>query len=147
MGRLKLLNDTKMILNDIGGYSCQFMSNLVSFRTFRHPQFSKPVSCPGLFLPLLTARLLQQIKLRTKISIVLHKIDHKIDFIHDRGPKLGNLIVVLNQDLKFISSDSAQKLKCSSSARLGSKPFQLGSVQLRKFQLELIATINSTEQC
>ena len=35
-------------------------------------------------------------KLCTKISIVLHEIDNKIDCIHDRGPKLGNCIVVLN---------------------------------------------------
>ena len=41
-------------------------------------------------------------------------------------------------DIHFVSSVSARKLKCPSSTRLGSEPFQLGSVQLGKFQLELI---------
>ena len=31
------------------GHSCSFRTNLVSFRTFRRPLFSKPVFCPGLF--------------------------------------------------------------------------------------------------
>ena len=41
---------------------------------------------------------------------------HKIDYNQDTGPKLGNLFVVLNKDQKFVSSVSAQKLKCPSSA-------------------------------
>ena len=32
----------------------------------------------------------------------IHKNDHKIDYNHDTGPKLGNLIVVLNKDLKYV---------------------------------------------
>ena len=42
------------------------------------------------------------------------------------------------------SSVSAQNLKCSSLAWLGSEPFQLGSAQLGKFQLELITRLNSS---
>ena len=34
---LKVLNDTKLILNDQLGLSDSFMINLVSFRTFRGP--------------------------------------------------------------------------------------------------------------
>ena len=49
--RLKVLHDRKLILNDWGGH-------LVSFRTFRCPLFPNLVSCPGLFLPLHTPRLL-----------------------------------------------------------------------------------------
>ena len=48
-GRQKVLNDAKLMLNDQGGHSCSFRTNLVSFRTFRRPLFPKPVSCPGLF--------------------------------------------------------------------------------------------------
>ena len=44
----------------------------------------------------------------------------KIDYNQHTGPKFGNLIVVLNKDLKFVSSVSARKLKCPSSARLSS---------------------------
>ena len=40
-GRLKLLN--------LEGHSCSFRSNLVSFRSFRRPLISKPVSCTRLF--------------------------------------------------------------------------------------------------
>ena len=42
----------------------------------------------------------------------------RIGYNHDTGRKFGNLIVVLNQGLRN-SSVSAQKLKCPSSARLG----------------------------
>ena len=38
----------------------------------------------------------------------------------------------------FVSSDSARKLKCLSSARLGSEPSQLGSAKAGKFQFGLI---------
>ena len=45
-------------------------------------------------------------------------------------------------DIHIVSSVSARKLKCPSSARLGSEPFQLGSAQLGKFQLELITRVS-----
>ena len=35
------------------GHSCSFRTNFVSFRTFRHPRFPKPVSWLGLFCRLL----------------------------------------------------------------------------------------------
>ena len=41
----------------------------------------------------------------------------------------------------IISSVSARKLKCSSSAWLGLEPSQLGLTRAGKFQLELISTI------
>ena len=40
--------------------------------------------------------------------------------------------------INIVSMVSAQKLKCPSLARLSWEPFQLGSAQLGKFQLELI---------
>ena len=40
---LKVLNDTKLIINDYGGHSCSFRTNLVSFKTFKHSLFPKPV--------------------------------------------------------------------------------------------------------
>ena len=43
--------------------------------------------------------------------------------------------------VKIVSSVSARKLKCPSSARLGSEPSQLGLARAGKFQLELITTI------
>ena len=49
-GHLKVLNNTKLILNVVTH------AHLVSFRTFRRPLFPKLVSWLGLFLPLLTAR-------------------------------------------------------------------------------------------
>ena len=52
---MKALNDTKLILNDEGGHSCSFSTNLVSFRTFKRSLFPKPVSCPEIF-----CRFLQQ---------------------------------------------------------------------------------------
>ena len=42
--------------------------------------------------------------------------------------------------VKIVSSVSARKLKCPSSAWLGSKPSQLGLARAGKFQLELITT-------
>ena len=54
---------------------------------------------------------------------------------------MGNLKHVLN-DVHIVSSVSAQKLEGPSSAQLGSEPFQLGSAQLRKFQLKLITTVD-----
>ena len=57
-GFLKVLNDTKLVLNEHKWLPYLFRINLVSFTTFRNPLFPKPVSCPGLFLPLLTARVL-----------------------------------------------------------------------------------------
>ena len=52
-----------MGLNDKGGHSCSFRTNLVSFRTFRCPLFLKPVFWLRLpFLPFLTANRLQLIK-------------------------------------------------------------------------------------
>ena len=44
----------------------------------------------------------------------------RIGYNHDTDRKFGNLIVVLNQGLKNFSSVSARKLKCPSSAWLGS---------------------------
>jgi hypothetical protein len=38
-GPPKALNDTKIDLNDLGGQSCSFRTNLVSFRAFRGPYF------------------------------------------------------------------------------------------------------------
>ena len=48
-GCLKVLNATTLILNDYGGNSCSFRTNLVSFRTFRRHLFPKPISWLGLF--------------------------------------------------------------------------------------------------
>jgi hypothetical protein len=70
---------------------------------------------------------------------------HKIDYNQDTGPKLGNLFVVLNKDQKFVSSVSAQKLKCPSSARLGSELSQLGLTRAGKFQLELISSFHAVK--
>ena len=50
-----------------------------------------------------------------KIPLLLHYFflnDHEIDYNHDTGKRLGNLIV------NIVSSVSARKLKCPSSARL-----------------------------
>ena len=65
-----------------------------------------------------------------------------------------NLIITMIQaqnwkvliDKNIFNWVSARKLKCLSSARLGWEPFQLGSAQLGKFQLELITTVSSVEQ-
>ena len=72
----------------------------------------------------------------------------KICFYHDKSTKLGNLIVfvtctknLLLIDIHKVSSVSARKLKCPSSARLGSELSQLGLARAGKFQLELISTI------
>ena len=46
---LEVLNDIKLILNDLGGHSCSFRTNLVSFRTFRYPLFLIPVTGHELF--------------------------------------------------------------------------------------------------
>ena len=43
---------------------------------------------------------------------------------------------------KNFSSVSAQKLKCPSSARIGSELSQLGLARAGKFQLEPITTVN-----
>ena len=43
--------------------------------------------------------------------------------------------------VSIVSSVSARKLKCPSSARLGSEPSQLGLAWAGKFQLELISSI------
>ena len=61
---------------------------------------------------------------------------------HDTGTKLENLIVVLKKFATYwymyCQLGFSSKLKCPSSARLSSEPFQLGSAQLGKFQLKLI---------
>ena len=44
--------------------------------------------------------------------------------------------------VKIVSSISARKLMCPSSARLGLEPSQLGLARARKFQLELISSRN-----
>ena len=69
----------------------------------------------------------------------------KICFYHDKSTKLGNLIVfvtctknLLLIDIHKVSSVSARKLKCPSSARLGSELSQLRLARAGKFQLELI---------
>ena len=64
--------------------------------------------------------------------------DHEIDWNHDTRAKLGNLKNLLLND---VSSVSAQKLECPSSAWLVSNPFQLGLAQLGIFQLELITSV------
>ena len=46
-------------------------------------------------------------------------------------------------DIDIVSLVSARKLKCPSSAWLGSGPFKLGSAQLGKFQLKLITSIST----
>ena len=53
--RLKVLNDTKLVLNEHEWPPSSFRINLVSFRTFRHPLLPKLVSWLGLF-----CRFLQQ---------------------------------------------------------------------------------------
>ena len=50
----------------------------------------------------------------TKIQIN----DHEIDLNHDTEAKLGNLKNLLLNDVHIVSSVSARKLKCPSSARL-----------------------------
>ena len=62
----------------------------------------------------------------------------KNHYNHDTGPKLGNMIVVLNLDLEYVNSILARKLKCPRSTRLCSEPFHLNWAQLGKFQLKLI---------
>jgi hypothetical protein len=68
----------------------------------------------------------------------IHKNAHKIDYNHDTGSKLENLLLF---DINIVSSVSAQKLKCPSSSRFVPEPFQLGSAQLGKFQLKLITKL------
>ena len=70
----------------------------------------------------------------TKIQIN----DHEIDLNHDTEAKLGNLKNLLLNDVHIVSSVSAQKLKCPSSARLRTFIARLGSSW--KFQLELISS-------
>ena len=63
---------------------------------------------------------------------------------HSTCTKLENLDNIFNPGKNiatFVSSVSAQKLKCPSSAWLGSETSQLGLAQAGKFQLELITTI------
>jgi hypothetical protein len=49
-GCLKVLKDTKLVLNKHEWPPSSFKIIMVSFRTFKCPLFPKPVSCPGLFL-------------------------------------------------------------------------------------------------
>ena len=60
-GYMKVLNDTKLILNDLGGHSCSFRTNLVLFRSFRRSLFLYQFLGWDFFLPLLTARRLQDL--------------------------------------------------------------------------------------
>ena len=46
----------------------------------------------------------------------------------------------------IVSSVSAQKLKCPSSARLGLETFQLGLAQLGKSRLELITRLPTRQE-
>ena len=56
---------------------------------------------------------------------------------HDRGTKSEFFDIHI---LCIVSSVSARKLKCPSSAPLGSEPSQPGLARARKFQLEPIST-------
>ena len=73
------------------------------------------------------------------LSYINSKNDQKNDYNQNTVPKLENLAVLHNQNLKFVSSVLARKLKCPSSARLGSETSQLGLAQAGKFQLEPIS--------
>ena len=53
---LKVLNVTKLVLNEHEWPPLSFRINFVSRRTFRRPLFPKPVSWLEYFLPFLTAR-------------------------------------------------------------------------------------------
>ena len=55
---------------------------------------------------------------------------------HDRGTKSEFFDIHI---LCIVSSVSARKLKCPSSAQLGSEPSQLGLARVGKFQLEPIS--------
>ena len=80
MGPLIALNYTKLILNDKRGHSCSFITNVVSFRTFRWSLFPKLVSWLGLFFavsyskPALEvgenlSKLLESNKIKTKTKL------------------------------------------------------------------------------
>ena len=69
--RLKIWNDTKLILN---GRAIMLIWD--QFRTFRCPLFSKPFCCPWFFLLLFIARLL------------LHWLSFLTHWIHQPIPKL-----------------------------------------------------------
>ena len=56
---------------------------------------------------------------------------------HDRGTKSEFFDIHI---LCIVSSVSARKLKCPSSAQLGSEPSQLGLARAGKFQLEPISS-------
>ena len=62
---------------------------LVSFRTFRHSLFLKPVSCLGLFLQLLTARRLQDRCgiLRIRLLEIHNTLNIKIELINEKNRK------------------------------------------------------------
>ena len=53
--------------------------------------------------------------------------DREIDLNHDTEAKLGNFKNLLLNDVPIVSSVLARKLKCSSSARLGTFIARLGS--------------------
>ena len=55
-----------------------------------------------------------------QLSYINSKNDQKNDYNQNTVPKLENLAVLHNQNLKFVSSVLARELKCS--ARLGSEP-------------------------
>ena len=73
--------------------------------------------------------------------------DHKTFQEHDMQAKSDNKKLEKMAKKKFqlgnFSSVSARKLKCPSSARLGSEPSQLGSTRAGKFQLGLITKLGS----
>ena len=54
-----------------------------------------------------------------QLSYINSKNDQKNDYNQNTGPKLENLAVLHNQNLKLVSSVLARKLKCPSLARLG----------------------------
>ena len=60
-------------------------------------------------------------KLCTFYATSLQINNHEIDLNHDTDAKLGNLKNLLPNDVHMVSSVSARKLKCPSSARLGSE--------------------------
>ena len=67
----------------------------------------------------------------------MNSAKRKILVDHDRGTKSEFFDIDI---LSIVSSVSAQKSKCPSSAQLGSEPSQLGLARAGKFQLEPIST-------
>ena len=62
----------------------------------------------------------------------------RIGYNHDTGRKFGNLIVAPDQGLKKYQLGFSLKIEVP---QLGLAPSQLGLTQAKKFQLELISTV------